>query len=440
MRPAQPLDDFVRDALDAVLAATGARSGYLELYGADDAPGEPGWWASARHHPAAIDVVRRSLTRGELARAMAAEGIAETPSTLSCALEDGAHLGHVQVERAAGFTAADRRRLADEAARLAPRAHALLDDDARADPLADLRGTLAIDGFDGGCPALRRVLDDAADLALLDDPVLVSGALRTGKRVLARTLHQSGRRAGGPCLALHEAPGDDVWASPLDGALRPRADGLEAALAAAAGGTLVVLHPEDFARRIQSRLLHLVTHGRLDIRSPRVDVRLVIVTHDFVLDGGIDAPLVRAVGDLLADRHLAMPSIEERRDDVPAVTRTMCRTACDAGGIAPIPPSRELLRTAAGCSWPANFHGLHHALSSAVVRAEADGADEVQVRHLLPTASLPRTLQQVPSAHRHRVLADTLHDTSWDLLETARRLDLRQAPLHRLIRDLRLAG
>src|SRR5258708_25977544 len=76
----------------------------------------------------------------------------------------------------------------------------------------------ALDQLRGRDPALRATVDQAVRAAQADCAVLVVGETGTGKDLLARVIHETGRRANGPFVAGNcGAVPRDLIASPLVG-------------------------------------------------------------------------------------------------------------------------------------------------------------------------------------------------------------------------------
>jgi DNA-binding NtrC family response regulator len=235
-------------------------------------------------------------------------------------------------------------------------------------------------GLIGAAPAMLRVFDLLARVVRTDVPVLILGESGTGKELVARALHASGPRRKGPFMAVNCAaiPGTLLDAElfghvrgSFTGAHRDR-DGYAVG---ADGGTLFLDEVGEIPLDLQSKLLRFLQEG--EVRpvganaTRKVDVRVVAATNRDLLG---EARAKRFREDLyyrLAVITIAMPSLRERREDVPHLVRhLMARQAADGLPCARVAPAALAALTA--FDWPGNVRQLQNELVRAATFA-ADG-------------------------------------------------------------------
>jgi hypothetical protein len=95
----------------------------------------------------------------------------------------------------------------------------------------------------------------------------------------------------------------------------------------------------------------------------------------------------------------------------------------------------------AKAEWPGNVRQLAHAFEAAVIRAAGTGATKVERLHLFPeaaasscTAQGDLTYQEATRQFQAALLAEMLEETGWNVVETARRLDLARSHAYTLVR------
>jgi len=138
---------------------------------------------------------------------------------------------------------------------------------------------------------------------------------------------------------------------------------------------------------------------------------------------------------------IRLPSLAERREDIPDLARHFCATASDRHGLVHLELSRGALQALDGAEWPGNVRQLAHAIEAAVIRAAGEGARRVERRHLFPEAATdgnekdgPLTFQEATRLFQRELVLATLTETSWNVTEAARRLDLARSHMYNLIR------
>jgi DNA-binding NtrC family response regulator len=100
-------------------------------------------------------------------------------------------------------------------------------------------------GLIGYSPAMREVFAQVASLAKTDASVIVEGETGTGKKTIARALHDASERAGHPFVVV------ECGALPEPSRA---AEFLEESLSSAEGGTLVLDEPSELPLTIQREL------------------------------------------------------------------------------------------------------------------------------------------------------------------------------------------
>ncbi|HEV7734638.1 MAG TPA: sigma 54-interacting transcriptional regulator [Candidatus Binatia bacterium] len=420
------LDDLMRHELLALLDAIGARCGYLALYGDDDAPGEPSWWIAQHLQPGVIAAVAARVSRGGTARALALGEVAEGTSSLCAAIGADPPCGLVFVETPAPVTSRQRMRFAAVLRGATTRLMRALSDEHARDPLAALRGHLCLDGVDGRSAALVAMLQDVAELAPRDVPVLVLGPTGAGKRRVARVLHDSSPFGRGPFVELHveaicaTAIDDVLWGSRAPG-------GRAGLLAMARGGTFHLDGYGSHDPAIEAKLSAVLTQRSVGCR--------IVASTRFATDASCPSTLL----DALRDNVVTVPSLAERTGDVALLARTGLDTAVRHHGLAPMDISSAALRWLVAADWPGNVRSLLDCVERGAILAGAEPSSLVQLRHLTHDPQAP-TLHDLPPDQRPTALARALVGSGWDVDGTARRLDLRRAELYRMIRDHGLAA
>ncbi|MBV8869038.1 MAG: sigma 54-interacting transcriptional regulator, partial [Acetobacteraceae bacterium] len=140
----------------------------------------------------------------------------------------------------------------------------------------------------GRSPAMQDIYRTIARLTTADLTVMINGESGTGKELVARALHEHGKRRGGPFVAINMAAiPRELIESELFGHERGAFTGALTRFAGrfeqASGGTLFLDEIGDMPAEAQTRLLRVLQEGEFTTvggRQPiRANVRIVAATH-----------------------------------------------------------------------------------------------------------------------------------------------------------------
>ncbi len=178
----------------------------------------------------------------------------------------------------------------------------------------------------GRSPPMQEVYRVLARLMPTDLTVLVSGESGTGKELIARALHQFGRRKAGHFSAVNMAaiPKDLIEAELFGhekGAFTGATERGVGRFEQAHGGTLFLDEIGDMPLEAQTRLLRVLQEGEITRVGGRnaikTDVRIVAATHRdlrrLIARGGFREDLYYRLNVV----PLQLPPLRERRDDIP---------------------------------------------------------------------------------------------------------------------------
>jgi DNA-binding NtrC family response regulator len=225
--------------------------------------------------------------------------------------------------------------------------------------------------------AMRRLEKAAPTMAT----VLLRGESGTGKEVAARELHRLSPRKKGPFVAVHcGALPDNLLESELfgyeKGAFTGATNRKPGRVELASGGTLFLDEIGDVTPAVQVKLLRLLQERefqRLGATSAeKADVRFVAATHrnleQMVKEGTFREDLFYRLNVV----PVVMPSLRERREDVPALATRFVARLGETNGRPQARLSEDAMRALADAEWPGNVRELQNFLERVVVFAEDD--------------------------------------------------------------------
>ena len=182
----------------------------------------------------------------------------------------------------------------------------------------------------GRSPAMQDIYRAIARLTATDLTVMISGESGTGKELVARALHEHGKRRGGPFVALNMAaiPRELVEAE-LFGHEKGAFTGATSAgigrFAQAKGGTLFLDEIGDMPLEAQTRLLRVLQDGEFSTVGGRVaihaDVRIIAATHRDLLQSVKRGQFREDLFYRLNVVPIRLPPLRERTDDIPELAR-----------------------------------------------------------------------------------------------------------------------
>ena len=192
----------------------------------------------------------------------------------------------------------------------------------------------------GRSPAMQEIYRVLARLMGTDLTVMIMGESGTGKELVARALHNYGKRRSGPFVAINMAAiPRELIESELFGHEKGAFTGATARgigrFEQAQGGTLFLDEIGDMPIEAQTRLLRVLQEGEFTAVGGRVpiraDVRIIAATHH-ELRHLIRQGLFRE--DLFYRLNVApirLPTLRERSADIPALFRHFATLAVREG-------------------------------------------------------------------------------------------------------------
>jgi DNA-binding NtrC family response regulator len=295
-------------------------------------------------------------------------------------------------------------------------------------------------------PAMREVLELAAQVAPLDTTVLVYGESGTGKEFVVRMIHEQSRRASGSfvsvnCAALTETLLESELFGHVRGAFTGAVRDKPGLFEVASNGTLFLDEIGEVAPTIQAKLLRALQEREIrrvgGERTIKVNTRVVAATNRD-LRAAVDAGTFRE--DLyfrLGAFIISIPSLRDRREDIPPMVHEFVRRAAMRMGKDVRTVSAEAMTLLIRYSWPGNVRELEHAIERAVILARGTS---VTVRELPPELSESRLRGQLGDTldlkeHEQRLIGKALERFNGNRRKAAEALNISPVTLWRKMKE-----
>jgi DNA-binding NtrC family response regulator/tetratricopeptide (TPR) repeat protein len=221
----------------------------------------------------------------------------------------------------------------------------------------------------------RQVVALARRAATTDVRVLITGESGTGKELVARLIHQQSARAGRPfvpfnCAAVPHDMLDGQLFGHRRGAFTGATESFQGVIRGAAGGTLLLDEIGEVPLGLQPKLLRFLESGEVhpigEARPVAVNVRILAATNadleKLVAEGRFREDLYYRLNVV----HVRMPTLDERREEIPLLARHFLRRYMEELAKPDIQLSGEALEHLLLRPWPGNIRELANALQRAV--------------------------------------------------------------------------
>ena len=221
----------------------------------------------------------------------------------------------------------------------------------------------------GQAPSMQEVFRAIGRLSQSNVTVLLTGESGCGKEVVARALHKHSQRAAAPFIALNMAAiPRDLLESELFGHERGAFTGAQAMrrgrFEQAEGGTLFLDEIGDMPAELQTRLLRVLSDGfyyRVGGHQPiKADVRVIAATHQNLEERVRQGLFREDLYHRLNVIRLRLPSLRERREDIPLLARHFLAKSARELGVEPKQLSDEALQYITKLPFPGNVRQLEN--------------------------------------------------------------------------------
>jgi len=245
---------------------------------------------------------------------------------------------------------------------------------ALSEPKERTRVAVKSDDFDsiplvGRSPAMQEIYRVLARLMQTDLTVMITGESGTGKELVARALHDYGKRRSGPFVAINMAAiPRDLIESDLFGHEKGAFTGANTRSAGrfeqAEGGTLFLDEIGDMPAELQTRLLRVLSDGTFyrvgGHQQLKANVRVIAATHQNldqrVREGSFREDLYHRLNVI----RLRLPSLRERAEDIPLLAKHFLAVSAKQLGVEPKRVSEEALGHLSRLAFPGNVRQLEN--------------------------------------------------------------------------------
>jgi len=310
--------------------------------------------------------------------------------------------------------------------------------------------------------ALRKQI---SILARSQAPIYISGESGSGKELVARSIHESGPRAGGPfipvnCGAIPSELMESEFFGHTKGSFTGAVADKEGLFQAANGGTLFLDEVADLPLPMQVKLLRGIQEKAIrPIGSQQelsVHVRILSATHkDLTAEverGTFRQDLFYRINVI----ELRVPSLRERAEDIPVLAEDLLSRVADDYQVPKPRLSSEAISELSKYHFPGNVRELANILERAITLCENDiiMPDNLQLTFTSPTdeqltkpvydgkdeapepeeaidktpgSALPKDEESLDSYLENiekSVIVDALETTRWNKTAAARKLGI----------------
>lgn len=231
-------------------------------------------------------------------------------------------------------------------------------------------------GIIGRSKKMQRVFERIKKVAATNSTVLISGDSGTGKELVAQAIHKLSNRANAAMVSVNcGAIPNELLESELFGHVKGAFTGAisnrKGRFELASGGTIFLDEIGDMPLMLQVKLLRVLQSKKIEPvgadTSIDVDLRIITATHR-------DLEKAVALGNFREDLFyrlnvipIKIPSLAERREDIPLLIAHFLKRFASADGRNRITFTQDALEILVGHSWPGNVRELENLIERLVI-------------------------------------------------------------------------
>ncbi len=306
----------------------------------------------------------------------------------------------------------------------------------------------------GRSAAILDCKNKARRYAGADSTVLILGETGTGKELFAQSIHNLSSRADCPFVAVNcAALSPSLLESELFGYAKgaftgARNEGKAGIFELAHTGTIFLDEIGELPLEVQSRLLRVIQEKQVirvgDDRVIPVDVRILTATNRDLAQEVAEKRFRVDLYYRLNVLELHIPSLNQRREDIPLLVRYFVEQKCGHAGFPPPSVPQEVLDLFCRLPLRGNIRELANLVERALVVGEFSRLDEKCLGDALaktrqqgdspPAEPTQRKVQKISELERDAIL-DALAQCRGNKSAAARMLGISQSTLWRRLKD-----
>ncbi|RZO65003.1 MAG: sigma-54-dependent Fis family transcriptional regulator [Parvularculaceae bacterium] len=313
-------------------------------------------------------------------------------------------------------------------------------------------------GTSAAISSLRSVIDKVADAR---SRVLINGAPGAGKETIARLLHSESSRADRPFVVVSAATiAADRMEEELFGV--EAADGTLTSVGLmerAHGGTLMFDEIGDMPMETQGKILRVLVDQRfrrVGGNNPvEVDVRIVTTTSRDLLLAAEEQKFREDLYHRLNVVPIVVPSLAERRDDIPALVEYFIARLATSLGLPQRAMTSDAFAALQAYHWPGNIRQLRNVIERTLIIIGRDGVGDISCDQLPPEIidaglSIPAgegleqiialPLREARERFEREYLIAQINRFGGNISRTAAFIGMERSALHRKLKALGVNG
>lgn len=223
---------------------------------------------------------------------------------------------------------------------------------------------------------IQKIKDTIEKVAPTDARILITGENGVGKELVARWIHEKSNRSSGPMVEVNCAaiPGELIESElfghekgSFTSAIKQRIGKFETAN----GGTLFLDEIGDMSLNAQAKVLRALQEGKITRvgadKDISVDVRVIAATNKDLLkevdEKNFRLDLYHRLGVII----IHVPSLNDRREDVPALVEYFLELIASEYGQPKKPIDKKALEALQSYNWTGNIRELRNVVERLII-------------------------------------------------------------------------
>ena len=245
----------------------------------------------------------------------------------------------------------------------------------------------------GESSPIKKIKETIEKVAPTDARILITGDNGVGKELVARWIHEKSNRASAPIVEVNcAAIPSELIESELFGhekgsftsAIKQRIGKFEQAN----GGTLFLDEIGDMSANAQAKVLRALQEGKITRvgaeKDISVDVRVIAATNKDLLKEVEEKNFRLDLYHRLSVILIHVPSLNERRDDIPMLIDKFLEDICSDYGITQKPIDDDAIKLLQEYDWTGNIRELRNVVERLVILSGKNITTEDVKSYVMP--------------------------------------------------------